>query len=285
MADSIATIDVDGALTVTGHTDRVAWWSFTKTVLSIATLRLAERGALDLDDRLPGRPFTARQLLRHEAGLPDYGCVPRYQSDVAAYKPPWPVDRLLKAVDIDRLRYQPGSGWAYSNVGYLLVAQLIEVIARQDLSAALAALIFAPAGLKSARLATRPDHLDDVQMAGASGYHPGWVYHGLVVGTVADAARLLRLVVTGDMLSPTSLASMKDCRPLPMHATEIHPNPAYGLGLMLSAEDPEAHPLGHSGEGPGSRIAVYARDRKVAAMWTPLPCERDPDAALYEMLA
>ena len=144
---------------------------------------------------------------------------------------------------------------------------------------------FAPARLESARLATRPDHLDDVQMAGASGYHPGWVYHGLVVGTVADAARLLRLVVTGGMLNPTSLASMKDCRPLPMHATEIHPDPAYGLGLMLSAEDPEAHPLGHSGEGPGSRIAVYARDRKVAAMWTPVPCERDPDAVVYEMLA
>ena len=71
MVDSIATIDVDGALTIAGHTDRVAWWSFTKTVISIATLRLVEEGAVDLDDRLPGKPFTTRQLLRHEAGLPD----------------------------------------------------------------------------------------------------------------------------------------------------------------------------------------------------------------------
>ena len=31
---------------------------------------------------------------------------------------------------------------------------------------------------------------------------PGWVYHGLIVGTVADAARLLWLLANGRLLQP-----------------------------------------------------------------------------------
>jgi CubicO group peptidase (beta-lactamase class C family) len=49
----------------------VPWWSFTKTALSIALLRLSEGGRIDLDVAVPGKPFTPAQLPRHEAGLPD----------------------------------------------------------------------------------------------------------------------------------------------------------------------------------------------------------------------
>jgi len=120
---AIAIINADGGVTWSGSTDRIPWWSFTETVLSIATLRLMEEGALELDEKLPGELFSARHLLRREAGLPDYGGMARCHSDVAAGKQPWPVDRLLAAVDVARLRYEPGAGWIYSNIGYLSVAQ------------------------------------------------------------------------------------------------------------------------------------------------------------------
>lgn len=124
--ESTALIHADGNVTTTGLIDRVPWWSFTKTALATATLRLAEDGLLELDDRLPGEAFNARQLLRHESGLPDYGGVAQYHSDVAAGNQPWPVDRLLEAVDVRWLRYDPGTGWAYSNIGYFKITQLIE---------------------------------------------------------------------------------------------------------------------------------------------------------------
>jgi CubicO group peptidase (beta-lactamase class C family) len=279
-----AMIDADGVVTRSGTTDRVPWWSFTKTALSIAALRFVERGALSLDGKLPGHPFSLLQLLRHEAGLPDYGEIAQYHSDVSAGKVPWPVDQLLATVKDDDLRYAPGTGWAYSNIGYLKVAQLIECVSGQDLATALAENVFDPAGLSSARLAKEPGDLADVQMGSARGYHPAWVYHGLVVGTVADAARLLWSLTNGRLLQPVTFATMMQRRALPAHRRPLHPDPAYGLGLMLRAKDPEDHPLGHSGEGPGSKIAVYAKGHKVAGVWTALPSEIEPETHTFEML-
>ena len=261
------------------------WWSFTKTILSIAALRLVERDAPSLDATLPSKPFSLRQLLRHEAGLPDYGGIVGYHTDVTAGRVPWPIDRLLAAADADRMRYAPGTGWAYSNIGYLQVAQLIQRTTGLELAAALSEIVLDPAGVASARLAKEPEDLADVQMGSASGYHPGWVYHGLIVGTAADASRLLWMLLNGSLLEPTTLAAMMQGRALPDHRSAVHPDPAYGLGLMLSAENPEDHPIGHSGEGPGSRIAVYAKNHKVAAVWKLLPSKVEAESCAFEILA
>ena len=116
----------DGEADATGVSALVPWWSFTKTVFAIAFLRLAEQGKVSLDSSVEDKLYTPAQLLRHEAGLPDYGSLAIYHADVEAGRAPWPVDDLLKAVEADRLRYEPGQDWAYSNVGYREVAQLIE---------------------------------------------------------------------------------------------------------------------------------------------------------------
>jgi CubicO group peptidase (beta-lactamase class C family) len=283
--ESAAFIDEAGDATLSGCVDPVPWWSFTKTVLAIAVLRLVESGSLDLDAPIDGARYGLRHLLRHEAGLPDYVSSQRYQADVAAGGTPWPVERLLDEVAADRLRYEPGTGWAYSNIGYLRVARSIERASGMTLEKALRHLVFAPAGLASARLATTPADLADVRMGSASDYHPGWVYHGLVVGTAQDAARLLRRLMADGLIGREMLAAMLERRALPEHRSAIHPDPAYGLGLMLSAADPLDHPLGHTGEGPGSRIAVYARGGKAAAVWTASPSERVAETEVFRFLA
>ena len=283
--ESGAFIDEAGGVTLSGTVDPAPWWSFTKTVLAIAALRLVESGSLSLSEPIAGARYSLRQLLRHEAGLPDYGSSPRYREDVAASRTPWPADRLLAELQADRLRYEPGTNWAYSNIGYMEVARSIERASGLALAAALRRFVFAPAGLTTARLATTPADLAGVQMGDAGDYHPGWVYHGLVVGTVEDAARLLWMLISDGLLRPEMRAAMLERRPLPEHRSVLHPDPAYGLGLMLSATDPLNHPLGHSGEGPGSRIAVYARGRKAAAVWTALSAERIAETEVFRFLA
>ena len=266
--EAMALIDACGRTTVSGHLSAVPWWSFTKTVLAAAALRLAEQGLLSLHDKVAGEPYTLAQLLRHEAGLPDYGSLRQYHADVAAGKKPWPVAQLLEATEAQRLRYEPGRGWAYSNIGYLKVRTLIENAAGVPLGDALQALVFAPSGLTTARLATRPEDMDGVAMGGGNaGYHPGWVYHGLVVGTAADAARLLKALTGGDLLRPDSYAAMLEGRALPEYRSKTFEDPAYGLGLMLHATAPRAHPIGHRGGGPGSTIAVYAHGQSACALW------------------
>jgi CubicO group peptidase (beta-lactamase class C family) len=265
--ESAAAIDETGRISLDGITDPVPWWSFTKTVLAVAALRLVERGRLALWEPVDGAPYSLGQLLRHEAGLPDYGGVARYHEDVAAGKVPWPVERLLAAIDADRPRYAPGEGWAYSNIGYLKVGRLIERASDLSLGEALRDLVFQPADLTSPRLATTPEDLAGVQMGEAAGYHPGWVYHGLVTGTAADGARLLRAVLTGALVRPETLAQMVQGRALPQYRNAVYPDPAHGLGLMHWAQDPLDHPIGHTGSGPGSSIAIYGVGRRTCAIW------------------
>jgi CubicO group peptidase (beta-lactamase class C family) len=105
-----AIIRVDGEVGTSGVTTSIPWWSFTKTALSVALLRLSEGGRIDLDKTVDGQPFTPAQLLRHEAGLPDYGSLAAYHVDVEAGRPPWTVDALMKAAEAGRLRFEPGQG-------------------------------------------------------------------------------------------------------------------------------------------------------------------------------
>ena len=281
--EATAIIDEWGGLTVSGVTDPVPWWSFTKTALATAALRCVEKGLLTLDEPLPAERFNLRQLLRHEAGLPDYGSLPKYQADVAAGKTPWPIERLLTLLDTSRLRYKPGTSWGYSNIGYLKVAELIERISGLTLQAALEHFVFQPCKLTTARVATAVGDLRSVQMGGVKNYHPGWVFHGLIVGTAADAARLLRALMTGGLLKPGTLAEMLEGRPLP-ESRDVHPDPAYGLGIMLWASNPIDHPLGHLGEGPGSRIAVLSQARKAVSVWTALPSSLNAEAHAVSLL-
>jgi CubicO group peptidase (beta-lactamase class C family) len=71
---------------------------------------------------------------------------PPYCAAVAAGDPVWPVAELLARVKADRLVFSPGEGWAYSNVGYLFVRQLIEETVDMENDESLRALVFEPMG-------------------------------------------------------------------------------------------------------------------------------------------
>ncbi|APH74811.1 hypothetical protein BSQ44_24465 [Aquibium oceanicum] len=277
-------IGSDGKINSFGITTSVPWWSFTKTALAIALLRLSEVGRLNLDEAVAGRPFTPAQLLRHEAGLPDYGALAAYHVDVAAGRSPWPIEKLMAAVEADRLRDEPGHGWAYSNIGYWWVARLIEQVSDRPLEEALTDLVFGPAELTTARLATVPADLAHVSMGDASGYHPGWVYHGLVVGSVIDAAWLLRLLLRGSLVNERTLSRMREPRALPQFRSDLYPDPAYAMGLMLRATNPLDHPIGHTGGGPGSQIAVYGRRGVTCAVWVSSAVGIDPVTEVFQTL-
>jgi CubicO group peptidase (beta-lactamase class C family) len=236
----------------------VPWWSFTKTVLSAAALSLVRDGLFDLDDTLPEGPFTLRQLLRHEAGLADYAELAQYHAAVASNETPWPVDEMLLRLDATRLRYIPGDGWRYSNVGYLYVAKLIERLTGLALEEALTELVFSPLGLSGVHLAKTPADLQGVNMGTAKAYDPRWVYHGLLVGPLDQAAVCLDRLLAGQTLPPALLREMQSVRTLGGPITgRPWVAPGYALGLMQGAVEGGLVLSGHTGGGPGSVIAVY----------------------------
>ena len=237
---------------------RFPWWSFTKTVLASCVLRLVAEGRLQLDDLLPGHSYTLRQLLQHRAGVPEYGKLKAYHEAVARRDDPWPIDELLERVGADDLDFAPGTGWAYSNVGFLFVRRIIEEVTGADVETAMRDLVFSPLGLSSPKLAKTPADLDATAWGNRERYHPGWVYHGLLIGTAMDAARFLDELMAGRLLAPDLLAVMTARHPLggappgrPWETT------GYGLGLMSGRMSGAGPAIGHSGQGPGSVSAVY----------------------------
>ena len=142
---------VDGTVAVGDVPDTpVPWWSFTKTVLAAAALVLVDAGRLTLDRPLAGQRYTLRQLLQHRAGVPDYGALAEYHDAVGRVEPPWPVADLLERVDAHARGAEPGTSWTYSNVGYLLVRQLIEHVDGKEIGEALTRLVLKPLGIANA---------------------------------------------------------------------------------------------------------------------------------------
>lgn len=280
-------IGQDGHGTGEGETDDVPWWSFTKLVIAAAALKLVEQGQVELDSPLQDRAYTLRQLLQHEAGLPDYGWLESYRSAVAAGEPAWTADEMIARALEAHPPWAPGSRWAYSNIGYYHAGEVIVAATGRKFGDALSALVLAPAGLHRARVAVSRADLDTVQMGDGRDYDPAWVLHGLLVGPLAEAASFLHALLSGNILSEHMLAEMLRVRLLPQFRDALWEHPAYGLGIMGAWNGP-GEPCGHSGEGPGSGIAVYGTVKdggvKVAACWQSPGTARAAEQAALELL-
>ncbi|PBQ05585.1 serine hydrolase [Pseudomonas congelans] len=234
------------------------WWSFTKTVLAATALSLVRDGLIGLDDPVSDQPFTLRQLLRHEAGLADYGELTEYHTAVANGEPAWAADEMMRRLDGTRLRYSPGNGWRYSNVGYLFIGRLIERLTDLTLDDAVSQRALAPLGISNARFAKTRADLQTTHPGNTSNYDPAWVYHGLLIGPISQAALFLDRLFCADILSTDLIQEMQTARalggPIPGRPWI---KPGYGLGLMQGSIDGGYSLSGHTGCGPGSVIAVY----------------------------
>ena len=236
----------------------VPWWSFTKTVLAVTALSLVRDGLVGLDDPILDQPFTLRQLLRHEAGLADYGELAEYHTAVANNEPAWSADEMMQRLEGARLRYSPGTAWHYSNVGYWLIGKLIERVTDLALEEAVSRRALTPLGLSSVRFAKTRADLQETSPGNPPNYDPAWVYHGLLIGPLSQAALLLDRLLAGHLLPTDLLQAMQTARtlggPIPGRPWVT---PGYGLGVMQGTTEGGLILCGHTGCGPGSVIAVY----------------------------
>lgn len=283
----VATVD-RGASFACGDGAVVPWWSVTKTVIAAAILRLVQERRLDLDAALPTAPYTLPHLLQHRAGLADYGMLRAYHEAVARHDAPWPVATLLTQSDAARLRYEPGDGWGYSNIGYLYLRRIIEHRMDAPLGEALEKLVLQPCGITDAHLANTSADLMPAGDGVMAGYHPGWVYHGLLVGPLGDVALLLHRLMTGSLLDPALLQQMQTGHILGA-AMPDRPwvEPGYGLGLMCGKAGTGLAVTGHSGGGPQSVIAVYHTPAtgRTAAAFAPGEDMAAVETAVFQAIA
>jgi CubicO group peptidase (beta-lactamase class C family) len=184
-------------------------------------LRLAELGALALDDRvtrfLPafgggGRDeITVRQLLAHTAGLP---------AEIAfwsRYADPDQAGRALLGVPLE---HPPGTRVAYSDVGFMLLGRIVPAVTGSALDVSVAELVTGPLGMtrtcfrpgtaQASRAAATELQPDGTALAGIvhdenARFFGGVAGHAGLFAPVDDLVRYLRAAwLGGEFLSPAS---------------------------------------------------------------------------------
>ena len=109
------------------------WFSMTKIATATATMQLVDSGEVGLDskardylpqlDSLDAR-ITIRQLLNHSSGIPNPPPLRWiHPADHPGPKPREMVSRLLDRYG--RPRFEPGDHSSYSNIGYLVLGEVI----------------------------------------------------------------------------------------------------------------------------------------------------------------
>jgi len=126
--------------------------SIAKPFTSVAVLQLQEKGLLNIDDRvvkyIPGFPYdniSIKHLLSHTSGLiQNLDQIEGFESDSDFNN-----DSLLNI--LSRYRPQlfsvPGSEWMYNNLGYEILASVVERVAKMQFSEYMRKNIFEPAGM------------------------------------------------------------------------------------------------------------------------------------------
>lgn len=154
--------------------------SVGKQFTAMAIAILAERGDLDLDadvhTYLPdlmdyGREVTIRQMVHHIAGMGDYdhpalrradGSEFRYGNEDFAT-----IDEFYEMVAGADLVLEPGAQYQYSNLGYFLLAHVVESVSGKTLREFAAEEIFGPLNMQHTRF---NDNVNQVVRKRADGY-------------------------------------------------------------------------------------------------------------------
>lgn len=275
---SLAVTRHDGLLYAAGfgHADLTAstparpdtaylWFSMSKIATATAALALADTGTLDLDapvdEYLPagvrprsrGRRPAVRHLLAHTAGLGNPPPIRWVRP--APSEPPDPEQFLRRRLRHSLPRHRVGGRAHYSNLGYLVLGQVLANAAHRPFTDLVTDSVLRPAGMRRTgytwpadrpcatgyvrlpRLATPglrlalPRGLVGPRHGAHQSLRPflvdGAAYGGLV-GDVLDAARLSALHLGDGALDGTRVISADAARRMRTIAT---PGPRFDLGL------------------------------------------------------
>jgi uncharacterized protein YbbC (DUF1343 family) len=187
--------------------------SLTKPLgTTLAVMALVERGAVKLDApvgryvsefRKPAfAQVTIHRLLTHSAGFPAIAPPGTVKAGVA------PTVRALTRLPFD---YPPGSGTQYSDVGFMLLGEVVRRVSGQPLDRYLHKTVFKPLGLRDTtfnpgaglRARIAPTEFASGRMLVGEVHDPrarllgGVAGHAGMFSTAADLGRLCRMLVGG----------------------------------------------------------------------------------------
>ena len=129
--------------------------SMNKMFTGVAIAKLVEQGKLSFDDPLSkflpefidaqsAKKIKIKHLLSHTAGLGSYFGKAFFDAARARFRT---VDDMMTLLKDEKLLFEPGSHWQYSNSGMLVLGKVIEVASGQSYFDYIIKHIYQPAGM------------------------------------------------------------------------------------------------------------------------------------------
>ena len=246
--------------------------SMNKMFTSVAIAQLVEAGKLSFDDPLgkfmPDFPdkeaaekIKIKHLLSHTSGLGNYFNRTFFEGSRARFRT---VDDFLALAKDEKMQFEPGTKWQYSNTCMLVLGKIIEKASGQNYFDYIRENIYKKAGM------TNSDSfdLDTVNTNLAVGYEKDFTDQGTVFrnnifmhvikggpagggySTVHDLLKFANALRDGKLVGKDYVKALTTPKP------ELN-SPGYGYGFIIGA-NPDT--FGHSGGFPGisSELVMFA---------------------------
>ncbi len=128
--------------------------SVTKQFTSAIILQLQQEDKLSVKDKLskyfPGFPrgddISIENLLHHTSGIYNYTMDREFMRDKITF--PHSEDQMISLFREKPLNFEPGTQWAYSNSGYVLLGYVIEKVTGKPYETVMRERILTPLGMK-----------------------------------------------------------------------------------------------------------------------------------------
>lgn len=179
----------------TAYNTTYGGFSITKTVTALAILQLAEKGKLNIDDvasnYLYDFPYssniTIRQVLSHTAGIPNP--LPLRWVHLPEESESFDRNSFFKQIFIKngKTKSNPNEKFAYSNIGYILLGQIIEEVSGLRYEDYIYKNILEPIDITKGEL----DFVINDTDLHATGYQKSFSLMNLILGFMMDKSKFM----------------------------------------------------------------------------------------------
>jgi len=169
-------------------------FSVTKTFTALAILQLAEKECLNIDkpvnEYLPDFTYssniTIRQLLTHSAGIPNP--IPLSWIHLTNEHQGFNNDKFFKPIfqENSKTKSEPNEKYSYSNLGYVILGQIIEKVSGLTYEKYIEKNIFKKIGVTPNELSFTINSKNH-----AKGYHKKWSFSNLILGFFFDKSKYM----------------------------------------------------------------------------------------------
>ncbi len=247
--------------------------SMNKMFTATAVMQLVEQNKISLNDKLDqyldeswlpkeiSGKIEIQHLLTHSSGLGSYFTEEFFEASKSQYRD---LDDFKLLVAADTFKFEPGTGYHYSNNGMLLLGVVIEAVSGQDYFEYIHSNIYKPVGMTSSGCYDMDQPVPNL----AIGYNAnpeketGWennfywkaVRGGPAGGCYSTVEDMLRFA---NALTSYKFISEKNTNALYTSKPEFH-DVSYGYGFKISGT-PDNRIIGHRGGfvGISSNLDIF----------------------------